>query len=72
MDRFAKLTTLSKDMVLEAESENDCQPIVRGTSLPPIPITQIALPGGRKMYVLKTMLTTGCRTRPVASRHAVG
>jgi len=47
-------------MVLEAESEQDCQPVVQGHSLPPIPITQVALPGGRKMDVLKTMLTTAC------------
>lgn len=60
MDKFAKLTTLSKDMVLEAESESECQPVVRGKALPPIPITQVALPGGRKMNVLKTMLTTAC------------
>ena len=60
MDKFAKLTTLSKDMVLEAESEKDCQPVVRGKALPPIPITQVALPGGGKMNVLKTMLTTAC------------
>ena len=60
MDKFARLTTLSKDMVLEAESEHDCQPVVQGRSLPPIPITQVALPGGHKMDVLKTMLTTAC------------
>jgi predicted DNA-binding helix-hairpin-helix protein len=49
-------------MVLEAESEQDvaCQPVVHGRQLPPIPITQVALPGGRKMNVLKTMLTTAC------------
>ncbi len=60
MDKLARLSTLSKDMVLEAESEQDCQPVVQGRSLPPIPITQVALPGGRKMDVLKTMLTTAC------------
>ena len=60
MDKFAKLGTLSKDMVLEAESEKECQPVVRGKSLPPIPITEVALPGGKKMKVLKTMLTTAC------------
>jgi len=60
VDKFAKLGTLSKDMVLEAESEKECQPVVRGKSLPPIPITEVALPGGKKMKVLKTMLTTAC------------
>ncbi len=60
VDQFAKLGTLSKDMVLEAESEKECQPVVRGKSLPPIPITEVALPGGKKMKVLKTMLTTAC------------
>ena len=60
MDKFAKLATLSKDMVLEAESEKECQPVIRGKSLPLIPITEVALPGGKKMKVLKTMLTTAC------------
>lgn len=60
MDTFAKLNTLSRDMVLEADSEKDCQPVVQGKQLPPIPITEVALPGGRKMKVLKTMLTTAC------------
>lgn len=60
MDKFAKLGTLSKDMVLEAESEKECQPVIGGKSLPPIPITEVALPGGKKMKVLKTMLTTAC------------
>jgi predicted DNA-binding helix-hairpin-helix protein len=60
VDKFAKLGTLSRDMVLEAESEKECQPVVQGKSLPPIPITEVALPGGKKMKVLKTMLTTAC------------
>lgn len=60
VDQFAKLRTLSKDMVLEAESEKECQPVIRGKSLPPVPITEVALPGGKKMKVLKTMLTTAC------------
>jgi predicted DNA-binding helix-hairpin-helix protein len=60
VDQFAKLGTLSKDMVLEAESEQECQPVIRGKSLLTIPITEVALPGGKKMKVLKTMLTTAC------------
>ena len=60
VDQFAKLGTLSKDMVLEAESEKECQPVIRGKSLPPVPITEVALPGGKKMKVLKTMLSTAC------------
>ena len=60
MDKFARLGILSKDMALEAESENDCQPVVQGKQLPTIPITQVAMPGGRTMNILKTMLTTAC------------
>ena len=59
-ETFDRLNTLSRDMVLEADSEADCQPVVGGKSLPPIPITEVALPGGKKMPVLKTMLTTAC------------
>ncbi len=62
MDTFAKLSLASQDMGIEIEStqEQDCAPVVNGKSLPPIPISQVALPGGRKMNVLKTMLTTAC------------
>ncbi|MBX3049251.1 MAG: radical SAM protein [Anaerolineales bacterium] len=62
MDTFAKLSLVSQDMGIEIEStrEQDCQPVVGGKALPRIPISQVALPGGRKMNVLKTMLTTAC------------
>jgi predicted DNA-binding helix-hairpin-helix protein len=60
MEAFEKLQTLSQDMVLEADSEKECQPVIQGKSFPPIPISEVALPGGGKMKVLKTMLTTAC------------
>jgi predicted DNA-binding helix-hairpin-helix protein len=62
MDAVEKLQALSGDMHLEADSEKDqiCAPIVRGKPLPAIPISEVSLPGGRKMKVLKTMLTTAC------------
>jgi predicted DNA-binding helix-hairpin-helix protein len=62
MDTLLKLGLASQDMKLEADSEKEqeCAPVVRGRQLPPIPISDVSLPGGKKMRVLKTMLTTAC------------
>lgn len=60
MDSLIRLKTLSTDMHLEADGEKECHPVVAGHQLPQIPITEVAIPGGRKMKVLKTMLTSAC------------
>lgn len=60
MDRFAKLNELSRDMKLEPDSEQECHPVVEGRQLPEVPITELSMPGGKKMRALKTMLTTAC------------
>lgn len=60
VDVFQKLGIASEDMKLEADGEKDCHPVIQGKQLPPIPIAEVAMPGGRKMKVLKTMLTTAC------------
>ncbi len=60
MDRFAKVNQLSKDMKVEVDSVQECHPVVQGRSLPEVPITELSMPGGKKMRALKTMLTTAC------------
>jgi predicted DNA-binding helix-hairpin-helix protein len=62
MDVLEKLQVVSADMHLETDSEKDqvCAPVVNQRQLPPIPISEVSMPGGRKMKVLKTMLTTAC------------
>ncbi|MCW5886812.1 MAG: hypothetical protein KIT07_01650, partial [Anaerolineales bacterium] len=62
METLQKLRVVGRDMHLEADSENDqlCAPVVGGRQLPVIPISEVALPGGRKMKVVKSMLTTAC------------
>ncbi|UYN89706.1 MAG: helix-hairpin-helix domain-containing protein [Anaerolineales bacterium] len=67
MDTLQKIRVVGRDMHLESDSENDqiCAPVVGGRQLPArpvatIPISEVALPGGRKMKVVKSMLTTAC------------
>jgi len=60
MDRVEKLAALSQDMETEIESTNQCHPVIGGKQLPQIPIAEVAMPGGKKMKVLKTMLTSAC------------
>jgi len=60
MKSYLKLAKLSSDMYLEADGEKECHPVVDGKHLPEIPISEVSLPGGKKMKVLKTMLTSAC------------
>ncbi|MQC26567.1 MAG: radical SAM protein [Chloroflexi bacterium] len=60
MDKFDKLASLSSDMETEADGEQECHLVIGGQQLPQIPIAEVAMPGGKKMKVLKTMLTSAC------------
>jgi predicted DNA-binding helix-hairpin-helix protein len=55
-----KLVSLSSHMQTELESSQECQPVIQGQKLPLLPISEVSLPGGKKMKVLKTMLTSAC------------
>lgn len=61
MDRTAQLTLLSQDMHLEPDStrEEICRPVVRGKPVD-IPISELQMPGGKRLKVLKTLLTSAC------------
>ena len=68
METAAQLSLLSQDMDLEPDggpgSEAggglECKPVIGGRSLGEIPITEAALPGGRRIKLLKTLLTSAC------------
>lgn len=62
MNAPERLALLSSDMQLEVNHSKEiaCQPILGGNQQPPIPITEITLPGGKRMKVLKTLLTSAC------------
>lgn len=60
MDTLDQLNLLSRDMHLEADSEQECQPVVNGKQLEEIPITEAVMPNGKTIKLLKTMLTSAC------------
>lgn len=47
-------------MHTEIESTRECAPVIDGKQLPTLPISEVAMPGGKTMKVLKTMLTSAC------------
>ena len=60
MDTIQQLKLLSQDMDLEADGEGHCQPIVGGKGFAEIPISEAVMPNGRRIKLLKTMLTSAC------------
>lgn len=60
MDPFARLRLLSQEMQYEADGQHECHPVIDGRQMPQIPITEVSMPGGKKMKVLKSMLTSAC------------
>lgn len=60
MDNLQRLKVLNSDMHLEPDGEHDCRPVINGVQMPQIPISEVALPGGKRMKVLKTLLTSAC------------
>ncbi len=60
MDTFVSLKQLSQDMHLEPDAVQECRPVVNGKQWAEIPISEVLLPGGKKMKVLKTLLTSAC------------
>ena len=60
MKSYLKLAKLSTDMHLEADGENECHPVIDGKHMPEIRISEVSMPRGKIMKVLKTMLTSAC------------
>ncbi|HUF37403.1 MAG TPA: radical SAM protein [Anaerolineales bacterium] len=61
MDQITQLSLLSQDMHFEpdASREEVCRTVVRGREVD-IPISELQMPGGKRMKVLKTLLTSAC------------
>ena len=55
-----QLKELSSQMHLEPDGELDCQPVIGGKQLEGIPISEAIAPGGRRVKLLKTLLTSAC------------
>ncbi|MGD8457823.1 MAG: hypothetical protein PVF83_15680 [Anaerolineales bacterium] len=60
MEILERLSLFSDEMDLEADSERECKPTIQGKELEEIPITEATLPNGKRIKLLKTMLTSAC------------
>jgi predicted DNA-binding helix-hairpin-helix protein len=60
MEALERLCLFSQEMYLEADSERECKPNIQGKKFEEIPITEAALPNGKRIKLLKTMLTSAC------------
>lgn len=67
----AQLHLLTADMHLEPDGEKTCAPVINGQALGRVPlsraveknfvpITEVVMPGGNRLKVLKTLLTSAC------------
>jgi len=54
------LKSVVDDMDVEPEGFNECHPIINGKPLSELPISEAQMPGGKKIKLLKSMLTTAC------------
>ncbi len=55
-----RLQELSSQMHLEPDGEPQCHPVIEGKQLEQIPITEAAVSGGRRVRLLKTLLSSAC------------
>ena len=60
METTSSLRDLSKNMHREAASEKECQISSDGKFADGIPISEAVMPNGKRMKLLKTMITSAC------------
>jgi len=60
MENLERLRLLTQEMHLESHGEAECHPIVNSKLSGDIPITEAVMPNGRRIKLLKTMLTSAC------------
>jgi predicted DNA-binding helix-hairpin-helix protein len=60
MDTLDRLLLFSQEMQLETDSERECKPVTPRKQFEELPITEAALPNGKRIKLLKTMLTSAC------------
>ncbi len=60
MNSSGSLIDLTQNMNLESDSEIDCQVTSDGKFAEGIPISNVVMPNGKRIKLLKTMLTSAC------------
>jgi predicted DNA-binding helix-hairpin-helix protein len=60
VDELQKLKLLASEMEFEPDGEGECNPMFTNDSFKDIPITRAAMPGGKYIKLLKTLLTSAC------------
>ena len=60
MNSYLKMAKLSEQPSIEIESSQECAPVIDGKHFASIPISEVAMPGGKKMKVVKSLLTSAC------------
>jgi predicted DNA-binding helix-hairpin-helix protein len=60
MEFIDRLQLFSQEMHLEADSEREYRPITPGKQTEDIPITEAVMPNGKRIKLLKTMVTSAC------------
>lgn len=60
MEPLNRLRLFNPNAGLEADGEHECRPVIGGKELDSFPITEAALPNGKKVKLLKTMVTSAC------------
>jgi predicted DNA-binding helix-hairpin-helix protein len=60
MSDVAGLLPLTEHMDLEQDGDQRCEPVIAGRQLDEIPITEAQMPNGRRIKLLKTLLSSAC------------
>lgn len=60
MERIQQLKTLSSGMSLEPDGDVNCAPVIDGKQFDEIPITEAVMPNGKRIKLLKTLLSSAC------------
>ncbi|MFQ5614949.1 MAG: hypothetical protein ACE5GO_00570 [Anaerolineales bacterium] len=56
----SQLNLLTSEMHLEPDGDVDCKPVIGGCQADEIPITEAAMPNGKRIKLLKTLLSSAC------------
>ncbi len=60
MEPLQQLGLLSSNMHLEPDGDTTCDPVIGGQRLEQIPITLAQMPNGKRIRLLKTLLSSAC------------
>lgn len=60
MIKVDELQVLTEQMHLEADGDVDCRPVIRADRAREIPVTEAVMPNGKRIRLLKTLLSSAC------------